>query len=766
MDEKSSNVAEISLRDYIDLLRRRKAILIQTFVVVFVIGAIVTYMAKPVFRTSARILVEGKSNAIAAYAPGDPLSAISMLDQGHDVATQLEILQGSELMQKAFQDSGVPPGSVALDVKEVGNTDVIELTAQSGNPDYAARFANTLPTTYMKFFTRNRSNELDSAIDFARKRLDEETVKVREAEQKLEVIRKKTLVVTTKDEQERRMKDKNLADIEVQSLSAAISGDETRLTTMVSERNKLPDYVKTPVVVTNAAVDSLKEKITDLEGELASMQLRYNSAHPRVREQEALIADAKVRLARAERATQTHVSTHNPAKEAADKAIADLRATLASNKILLIKARQHELEATQHLIAFGNGEPTQTKLENDAAKARNLVTMLTKDVDDLLIRRKGEHNPITIVTPAASATEVAPRSAKNLLYPTIIGLVLGFCFALLQEFLDDRVNSPEDARRLMDAPTLGYVPLVEAPEMRLLSRTRNSGAHTTSFSLLESYRVLRTNVQFAAVDNPKNSLLVTSTTPGEGKSVTAANLAVALALDGKRVILVDADLRRPTLHDKFGIPSRPGLTNVLVGQVSIEEGLQETEIPGLRLLVAGPLPPNPAELLNSQAMRQMHEDLKSLGDIVIFDSPPMLATADAQVLSASVDGVLYVVQFGEAKKSTVRHAMELLGQAHANVLGVIFNKIDLTTKRDDYYYGYYAYYQYYQTEKLTGQKRRRRSTEEFEALLSKFSGNGGSRLPNGLPSLPPQLQEPRTDEKAANGARDTEISKGKDKENV
>ena len=306
----------------------------------------------------------------------------------------------------------------------------------------------------------------------------------------------------------------------------------------------------------------------------------------------------------------------------------------------------------------------------------------------------------------------------------------------------------------MDAPTLGYVPLVEAPEMRLLNQTRKSGLHTSSFSLLESYRVLRSNVQFAAVDNPKNSLLVTSTTPGEGKSVTAANLAVALALDGKRVILVDADLRRPTLHDKFGIPSRPGLTNVLVGQTTLEDALQDTDVPGLRVLVAGPLPPNPAELLNSQVMRQVHLDLKTLSDIVIYDSPPLLATADAQVLSASVDGVLYVVQFGEAKKSAVRHAMELLNQAHATVLGVIFNKIDLTTKRDDYYYGYYAYYQYYQTEKLTGQKRRRRSTEEFEALLSKFNGNGSGKLPNGLPALPPRPQDSQRDDKvksATNG---------------
>lgn len=159
--------------------------------------------------------------------------------------------------------------------------------------------------------------------------------------------------------------------------------------------------------------------------------------------------------------------------------------------------------------------------------------------------------------------------------------------------------------------------------------------------------------------------------------------------------------------------------------------------------------------------------MKRLGDIVIYDSPPMLATADAQVLSATVDGVLYVVQFGDARKSAVRHAVELLNQARANVLGVVFNKIDLTTKRDDYYYGYYAYYHYYQTENLPGQKRSRRSTEEFEALLSKLSGagNGNGRLPNGLPALTPQMQKQPPDDTTANGVDDKEKDKDKDKEN-
>jgi capsular exopolysaccharide synthesis family protein len=225
--------------------------------------------------------------------------------------------------------------------------------------------------------------------------------------------------------------------------------------------------------------------------------------------------------------------------------------------------------------------------------------------------------------------------------------------------------------------------LIDKEENRQLYQSSNSG------SLLESYRILRSNVRFATVDEPVCSILVTSTIPGEGKSTTAANLAVAMALDERRVILVDADLRRPTVHKKFNMQLKPGLTDVLVGVLPLEAALRDTNIPGLRVLAAGPIPPNPVELLSSRTMHQIHRTLKEMADVIIFDSPPCLVTADAQVLSAEVDGVLYVMQFGETKKTGARHAVELLSRAQARLLGVVFNKISVES--NSYYSGYYHY---------------------------------------------------------------------------
>ncbi len=217
-------------------------------------------------------------------------------------------------------------------------------------------------------------------------------------------------------------------------------------------------------------------------------------------------------------------------------------------------------------------------------------------------------------------------------------------------------------------------------------------------NLLEKFRVLRSNVQFTLLDKPHATILVTSSVPQEGKSYTASNLAAAMALDGKRVVLIDADLHRPRQHDVFDVPVQPGLTNILVGQAKLSDCLHETGIYNLRFLAAGILPPNPVELLNSPSMEAVMEELKTQTDVIIFDSPPLLATSDAQVLASKVDGVLYVMQLGRVAKSSIARSFELLAQARAEVLGIALNKIDSKTSHSNDYGGYYysGYYGRYE----------------------------------------------------------------------
>lgn len=209
--------------------------------------------------------------------------------------------------------------------------------------------------------------------------------------------------------------------------------------------------------------------------------------------------------------------------------------------------------------------------------------------------------------------------------------------------------------------------------------------------IAEAYRTVRTNLQFVNVDQAKKTVLVTSAAPGEGKSTTTANLGVSMAMGGVKTLLVDSDLRRPTLHKLFGLSNAAGLSSVLADQAPLGRGLHDTQLPNLSVLTSGPIPPNPAEMLASKRMHDTVEQLAGQYDMVFFDSPPVISVSDSMVLASLVDGVVLVVRAGAFPNEVVRNAKAQLESVKANFLGVVLNSVDL--RRDGYYYRYY--YQYY-----------------------------------------------------------------------
>ena len=266
------------------------------------------------------------------------------------------------------------------------------------------------------------------------------------------------------------------------------------------------------------------------------------------------------------------------------------------------------------------------------------------------------------------------------------GLLLAVAVALVYEYLDDTIKTAEDVEGAAALPTLGGVPrfprATSAPSSALVATTYRVAA--------EAYNILRTNVQFSALDTPLQALLVSSASPGEGKTVTTANLAVAIAQTGQRVIVVDSDLRRPALHKIFDLSNEVGLTSALLSPENLANGLlQPTSFENLRVVTSGPLPPNPSELLASSRLNGIIDALRRQADILIFDSPPILAVADASILAAKVDGAMLVVD-PRTRAQALRRASEAMGRAKTRVLGVILNK--LTERAHGYYYytGYYT----------------------------------------------------------------------------
>lgn len=207
----------------------------------------------------------------------------------------------------------------------------------------------------------------------------------------------------------------------------------------------------------------------------------------------------------------------------------------------------------------------------------------------------------------------------------------------------------------------------------------------------EAFRTLRTNIQFSSLDNELKSIVVTSSGPGEGKSTVMSNLAITMAESGKRVILVDCDFRKPSIHKKMGVTNAIGLTNILVQNVAKEDCMAQSIVKNLFILTSGPIPPNPAELLGTKKMRDFIEELKSEFDMVLIDAPPVLAVTDAQILSTIADGVIFVASYGEAQKNALVDAKELIDKVGGKVIGIVFNKVpeSVSGYYGKYYKGYY-----------------------------------------------------------------------------
>jgi capsular exopolysaccharide synthesis family protein len=284
---------------------------------------------------------------------------------------------------------------------------------------------------------------------------------------------------------------------------------------------------------------------------------------------------------------------------------------------------------------------------------------------------------------------VRPNVALNTILAGLAGLMLAAGIAFAAEYLDDSVKSSEDVERNTKLVTLGRI--ASFGKHRSTERPLIAQNHPQS-AIVEAYRTLRTNLDFARISCPGTTLLVTSAAPGEGKTMTAANLAVVMAQMGRSVILVDADLRRPTLDRVFSLKNQVGLTNLLLRDTVNSEVVlaftspPDRQYPSLRVMTSGPIPPNPSELLASGRMAAIVEHLKGLADVVIFDSPPLLAVTDPLVLGSQLEGVLLVASAGQTKTKSLERAVEMLDHAAAPVLGVVLNRLSLRETSEYYSY--------------------------------------------------------------------------------
>jgi len=369
-----------------------------------------------------------------------------------------------------------------------------------------------------------------------------------------------------------------------------------------------------------------------------------------------------------------------------------------------VNSQLRELEAEMNTLSkailstkeSGGDQETIMRLEAEMNVRRANYSALLAYIKDL------STNYVRVVDPAqVPTTPTKPKVLQNTLLAAVVGLMLAAGAALLIEYLDDSVKGQDDIEQVLGLPTLASIASVP-------SNGTTSGPITLAdpkSPFAEAYRMLRTNLRYSVpASTSKRVFLITSVGPKEGKSTIVSNLGVAMAQGGYKTILVDSDLHRPRLHKLLGCPNELGLTSLLVGEVdSLDDVLQPTEVEGLFVLPSGPLPPNAAELLGSPRMLELLDELSERADIVILDSPPVLAVTDASILASMATGTIMVVEVGQTRLDACVQGVEALRKVGGNLLGVALNRLDV--KRRGYYYYYHYYHAYDEGTEGNGRKK-------------------------------------------------------------
>lgn len=347
-------------------------------------------------------------------------------------------------------------------------------------------------------------------------------------------------------------------------------------------------------------------------------------------------------------------------------------------------------EASAELESFGDDseyEIERNRLEIILTQYRQSYSGLLQGYEQVRLSEAQSTSNVVQVEPAIPPTiPIRPRVLQNTALAVIVGLMLAIGVVFLIEALDDTVKGPEDIKRDLGLPVLGLIAKIDenGTEMITVAQPRSP--------LAEAFRSLRTNILYASVDHPLQRLMITSPSSQEGKTTIAANLGVVTAQGGRRVILVDADLRHPSLHKKLRIPNRRGLSDLFVQpQVHLNGFLRKSTVPDLFILPSGYVPPNPADLLGSEKMQEVLHTLKNQADLVIVDTPAAAAVTDPSVLASHMDGVLLVVRPGVTKLALLQQSVEQLRRSGATLLGVVLNDVENKRSRYNYYYkGYYT----------------------------------------------------------------------------
>lgn len=697
----------IDLRHYWEIILKRKGTVLTFFLVILVAVAAGTLLMTPIYRASLTLQIERNEakvveiqNVTPTEAPGDTkdfyqtqYELLKSRTLAQRVMDQLNLSQnplftqknkslleyiglGSAEDEKEEQRLNVDRVSPLLErfqklltIEPVRNSRLVKVHFESPDPELAARVVNTLAQVFISLTLERRMDASSYAKTFLQERLEQVKAKLEDSEKELVKFARDQEIIKI-DEKQASVDSQTLQEFTVALAKAQTERiqAEAVFAQMQANRNQIPDVLQNPTI------QRLKETKAKLEAEYQDGLKVYKAAYPKMLQLEAQIAETQAKINEEIDNVRSAVTS---AYETAKAKEGMLAGKLKQSKSALLNVQDRSI---QYNI-----------LKRETDTNRQLYDGLLQRLKEVGVAGGVGLNNIAVVDRAeVPYLPHKPKLPLNLLIGAFLGLFGGIALAFLFEHLDDTIKHGEDLEKILGLPILGVVPLMNKATREDMDLSFES-IHDTRSAFAEAYRSFRTALQFSTPDGVPKVVMVTSSSMGEGKSTTALSLAISFAQTKKNVLLIDADLRKASLHKKLNVTNDKGLTNLLAGEAQAAEVTKATILPHLFVMPSGPLPPNPAELLASAKMASLLTLAGEKFDHVIVDGPPVLGLADAPLLGNLAEATVMVVEAATTRKGIARDAIKRLRATRTHLIGGVLTKVESSRSGYGYYHSYYYY---------------------------------------------------------------------------
>ena len=682
------------------ILFRRKWIIIQAFVLILLSTVVSTSFLKPQYETSAKLIIES-SDAASSVLEGIGLSSISSMlpSMSSDTTMQNninlltvdpivervvsllqlrdrsgELYDAESLLHSNKIISAVFPRP-HVEITELKETDIMQITTTATRPEVASRMANTFADIFIKTSLKRTNEEYRNAKIFIEEQLGLAKKQYMNALQEVKryKLQEHTIDIGIEakialEKWAELMKEKEDNIIDLSEVNARISTLKQQLLfqdeTAVSES----------AISNNPQIERIKRTLTDLELELVEALTEKTQNHIDVIKIKEKIKEIKQEL-------KKEMLIRRDSSEELQK----LEGDLAALEIHLPGVNKDIEKYSALLLSLPDKELAMAQLNLKISASQELYKSLLESLYQVGVAEAMAIGEIRLIEPAAVPAlndPVSPNSVLNILLGAFVGLIFGLALAMLVDYLDDTFKTPDDVKRYTDTIIFATIPKLGKNDTALIYN------RDPKDPISESYRTLRNSIRFSSLDKPVKRLLVTSSLEGEGKSTIAANYAISLSNTDKRVLLIDLDFRRPSVHRKFSCSNNTGVTSLLSTGTNLEDVVQRTDCENLDILTSGPLPPDPGRLIESEAMAELIGKLADQYEYVVLDTPPLLVANDAIVLNDSADASVLVMECDKISQRAWLRTQELLENARMSPLGVVFNKFNQVQRGSYYYYHY------------------------------------------------------------------------------